>query len=55
LVSRWAVAPSLARGEIVARRLTRAGLKEKWAAVYRRDAATRLPLARFAELLRASR
>jgi len=54
LVSRWAVAPWQARGEIVARRFTRAGLAETWSAVYRRDAATRLPLARFAELLRAS-
>ncbi len=54
LVSRWAVSPSLARGEVIARRFTRAGLKEKWAAVYRRDAAVRFPLARFAELLRDS-
>jgi len=53
LVSRWAVAPYLTQGEIVARRFTREGLPERWAAVYRRDAATRFPLARFAELLRA--
>ncbi|MGK3966806.1 LysR family transcriptional regulator [Sorangium sp. So ce118] len=53
LVSRWAVAPAIARGEVVARRLTRDGLAERWTAVYRRDAAARFPLARFVELLRA--
>ncbi|WP_437914989.1 LysR family transcriptional regulator [Sorangium sp. So ce302] len=53
LVSRWAVAPNIARGEVAARRLTRDGLPEQWAAVYRRDAAARFPLARFVELLRA--
>ncbi|WP_437957331.1 LysR family transcriptional regulator [Sorangium sp. So ce119] len=53
LVSRWAVAPSIARGEVVARRFTRDGLPERWTAVYRADAAARFPLARFAELLRA--
>jgi LysR family transcriptional regulator for metE and metH len=51
LVSRWAVAPFEARGEILTRRFTRGGLVERWSAVYRRDAAGRLPLARFAELL----
>jgi DNA-binding transcriptional LysR family regulator len=55
IVSRWAVAPWIARGEIVTRRLTRAGLEEKWSAVYRRNAEGRLPLARFSALLRASR
>lgn len=55
IVSRWAVAPWIARGEIVPRRLTRAGLDEKWSAVYRRDAEGRLPLARFTALLRATR
>ena len=50
IVSRWAVAPWEARGEIVTRRFTRAGLAERWAAVYRRDAEGRLPLARFTEL-----
>lgn len=54
VVSRWAVTPWVARGEIVARRLTRAGLAEAWSAVYRRDAEGRLPLARFTELLAAS-
>ena len=54
LVSRWAVAPWESRGEIVTRRFTRAGLPESWSVVYRRDAESRLPLARFAELLRAS-
>jgi LysR family transcriptional regulator for metE and metH len=52
LVSRWAVAPHVLRGEIATRRLTRAGLSERWSAVYRRDAATRLPLKRFAALVR---
>lgn len=51
IVSRWAVAPWLERGDIVGRRLTRKGLAEKWSAVYRRDAEARLPLARFTELL----
>lgn len=54
IVSRWAVAPAEARGEIVARRLTRAGLAERWSSVYRRDAEVRLPLARFTELLAQS-
>jgi LysR family transcriptional regulator for metE and metH len=54
VVSRWAVAPWAARGDIVTRRLTREGLRETWSAVYRRDAESRLPLARFSELLRAS-
>jgi LysR family transcriptional regulator for metE and metH len=53
LVSRWAVAPYAARGEIVTRRFTRGGLPERWVAAYRSDAAERLPLARFVELLRA--
>ena len=54
LVSRWAVAPYEVRGEIATRRFTRAGLAERWSAVYRSDAAARLPLARFTELVRAS-
>jgi LysR family transcriptional regulator for metE and metH len=54
IVSRWAVAPWERRGEIVTRRFTRSGLPETWSAVYRRDAESRLPVARFAELLRAS-
>lgn len=52
LVSSWAVAPHVARGDVVARRFSREGLPEQWSAVYRRDAAARFPLARFAELLR---
>ncbi|HEU4536669.1 MAG TPA: substrate-binding domain-containing protein, partial [Polyangiaceae bacterium] len=52
LVSSWAVAPRVARGEVVARRFSRAGLPVRWSAVYRRDAAARFPLARFVELLR---
>jgi LysR family transcriptional regulator for metE and metH len=50
IMSRWAVSPWEARGEIVARRFTRAGLPERWNAVYRRAAEGDLPLARFAEL-----
>jgi len=53
LMSRWAVAPYEASGQIVTRRFTRAGLRESWSAVYRKDAAERLPLGRFVELLRA--
>jgi LysR family transcriptional regulator for metE and metH len=51
IVSGWAVAPWAARNEIVTRRFTRAGISEQWRSVYRRDAAERLPLARFTELL----
>ena len=52
LVSRWAVGPWEARGDVVTRRFTRAGLAETWSAVHRRDAEDRLPLARVAELVR---
>lgn len=45
LVSRWAVAPYVDRGEVVVRRLTRKGLPETWSSVYRRDASDHLPLA----------
>lgn len=51
LVSKWAVAPFVARGEVVPRTFTRAGLPERWSAVYRRDAVHRLPLARVAALV----
>jgi LysR family transcriptional regulator for metE and metH len=55
LVSRWAVAPHEASGQIVTRRFTKAGMKERWSAVYNRHDAERRPvLARFAELLRAT-
>jgi len=54
IVSRWAVAPAEARGDVVTRRLTRRGLAERWSAVYRRDSEARLPLARFAELVVAA-
>jgi hypothetical protein len=53
LVSRWSVAPALARGDLVARRFTKAGLPERWAVVHRRDAATRFPFLRIAEILKA--
>ena len=53
LVSRWAVAPALARGDIVSRRFTKAGLPERWAVVHRRDTATRFPFHTIAEILRA--
>ena len=51
LVSRWAVAPYEARGELALRRFTRAGMPEHWRAVYRADAAQLLPLARIAALI----
>ena len=51
LVPRWVVAPHVARGEVVAKRFTRTRIPETWFAVYRKDAAARLPLARVAELL----
>jgi LysR family transcriptional regulator for metE and metH len=51
LVSRWAVAPAIARREIVALRLTKVGLLEHWFVVYRRDSSVRAPLERFATLL----
>lgn len=54
IVSRWAIAPAEARGDIVTRRLTRRGLAERWSAVYRRDGEAHLPLARFAELAAAA-
>jgi len=55
LMSRWVVSPYEASGQIATRRFTRSGIKEPWSAVYRRDAAARLPLARFAALLRSCR
>jgi hypothetical protein len=49
------VAPHEASGQIVTRPFTKAGMKERWSAVYnRRDAGPRLILARFADLLRAT-
>jgi len=53
LMSRWAVAPFVAAGDVVARRFTRGGLEERWTAAFRRDAPDPRPLERFAELLRA--
>jgi LysR family transcriptional regulator for metE and metH len=52
LASRWAVAPHEASGRIVARRFTKAGIKERWVAAYRRDSSARLPLARLVEIVR---
>ncbi len=54
LMSRWVASPYLARGDIECRRFTRSGLRETWAAVYRRETENDLPVARFAELLRAN-
>lgn len=54
LVSSWAVAPHVARGDVVTRRFTKAGLRERWVAAYRSDAADDLPLARLAALVRES-
>jgi LysR family transcriptional regulator for metE and metH len=51
LVSRWVSHPFEARGDIVARRFTREGMKEQWYAVYRRDSCARLPMPRVVELL----
>lgn len=51
LAPRWAVSAHVARGEVVAKRFTREKIPETWSAVYRKDAAARLPLARVAELL----
>lgn len=42
LVSRWAVASELARGDLVARAFTRTRLREHWVAVRRRDGADKL-------------
>ena len=53
LGSRWAVSPHEARGQIVTRRFTKDGVGEQWSAVFRSDAAARLPLSRFVELMRA--
>jgi LysR family transcriptional regulator, regulator for metE and metH len=51
LVSGWAVAGHLRRGEIAARRLTRAGVHDRWSAVFRRAAPGELPVARVAQLI----
>jgi LysR family transcriptional regulator for metE and metH len=51
LVSRWAVASHLERGEVQARRFTRAGMPERWVAVTRRDSDGK-PLARIVELVK---
>lgn len=53
VVSQWAAAPFVARGEVVGRRLTRAGMHETWSAVYQHNQAEALPLAHTAELIRA--
>ena len=50
VVSRWAVAPWIAEGSIVARRLTRAGLPETWSATYRKDSSLRPAIERFLAL-----
>jgi len=52
LAPRWAVAPHVARGEVVLRRFTREALAETWFAVHRRDAERRLPLPAIVDALR---
>lgn len=52
LVSRWAVAPFELRGDIVARRFTKHGLPERWAAVYQKNQVEKLPLPRITKLIR---
>lgn len=54
LMSRWAVAPAERDGQIVARRFTRAGLREHWSLVYRRDCAHKPLMEHIAALLQAS-
>ena len=51
LVSRWAVAADLARGDVVARPFTRGGVTEQWVALTRRDTAGK-PLQRIVELVK---
>jgi LysR family transcriptional regulator for metE and metH len=53
LVSRWAVEPHLARGDIIARRFSRAGLAESWSLLWRKDADAAPHVRRFVELARA--
>ncbi|MBV1860245.1 MAG: LysR family transcriptional regulator [Nannocystaceae bacterium] len=53
LVSRWAVAPYERSGQIVVRRFTKKGLRERWSAAFRVDAPDPAPLLRLAELLRS--
>jgi LysR family transcriptional regulator for metE and metH len=52
LVSRWAIASFELRGDVVARRFTRQGLPERWAAVYQKNQVEKLPLPRIARLIR---
>jgi LysR family transcriptional regulator for metE and metH len=51
LVSRWAVAADVARGDVEARRFTRSGLPEEWVALTRRDPAGK-PLERVVEIVK---
>jgi LysR family transcriptional regulator for metE and metH len=52
LISRWAAQPYTARGEVVVRRFTRAGLPERWVAWSRRDRKAGTHVERFVELTR---
>jgi LysR family transcriptional regulator for metE and metH len=52
MMSRWAAAPHVARGEIVSKRFTRNGLPEHWVAVTRHDTKAGAHVAKFIELTR---
>lgn len=52
LVSRWAIAPHERSGQVEVRRFTKKGLRERWAAAYRKGSKDPAPLLRLAELLR---
>ncbi|MFO0554629.1 MAG: LysR family transcriptional regulator [Polyangiaceae bacterium] len=51
LLSRWTVSPWVARGDVLARRFSREGLREKWVALSRREARASHHLSRFIALV----